>query len=46
MNKECSNVWNKHLDMGSSQLINIIKRDLLLKTKESIYKVCANSLLL
>uniref|UniRef100_A0A2S2P3E9 Pleckstrin y domain-containing family M member 2 n=2 Tax=Schizaphis graminum TaxID=13262 RepID=A0A2S2P3E9_SCHGA len=39
MNKECSNVWNKHLDMGSSQLINIIKRDLLLKTKESIYKI-------
>lgn len=42
---EWSNVWNKHLDIGSNQLINIIKRDLLLKTKESIYKVSPNSLL-
>lgn len=37
--KEWYNVWNKHLDLGSNQLINVIKRDLSLKTKESIYKV-------
>lgn len=44
-NKEWNNVWNKHLYMGSNQLLNIIKRDLLLKTKESIYKVNANNYL-
>lgn len=37
--KEWNNVWNKHLDIRSNQLINTIKRDLLLKTKESVYKV-------
>ncbi|XP_025414368.1 uncharacterized protein LOC112686353 isoform X2 [Sipha flava] len=37
--KEWNNVWNKHLDLGSNQLINVIKRDLSLKTKESIYKI-------
>lgn len=37
--KEWNNVWNKHLDIGSNQLINTIKRDLSLNTKESVYKV-------
>ncbi|XP_022161201.1 uncharacterized protein LOC111027230 [Myzus persicae] len=37
--KQWSHVWSKHLDIGSNQLINIIKRDLQLKTKESIYKI-------
>lgn len=42
--KKWNYIWDKHLDVGSNQLINIIKRDLLLKTKESIYKVSASSL--
>jgi len=42
--KQWSYVWNKHVDVGSNQLINIIKRDLLLKNKESIYKVSVNNL--
>lgn len=37
--KEGYNIWNKHLDLMSNQLINYIKRDLLLKNKEFIYKV-------
>lgn len=42
--KEGYNIWNKHLDLRSDQLINYIKRDLLLKTKEFIYKVCSVNL--
>lgn len=37
--KEFYNVWNKHIDLGSNQLINVIKRDLSINTNESIYKV-------
>lgn len=37
--KEFYNVWNKHIDLGSNQFINVIKRDLSLNTNESIYKV-------
>lgn len=41
--KKWNNVWNKHLDLASNQLINIIKRDFSLKIKESIYKVRINT---
>lgn len=42
--KEWNHVWNKHLDIRSNQFINTIKRDLSLKTKESIYKVSTDNL--
>lgn len=41
--KEFYNVWNKHIDLGSNQLINVIKRDLSINTNESIYKVSSNN---
>lgn len=37
--KEWKTVWNKHLDVSSNQLFNIIKRDLSLMANESVYKV-------
>lgn len=40
--KQWNYVWNKHLDLASNQLINIIKRDFSLQTKESVYKVRIN----
>lgn len=39
MKKECHNVWDKHLNLRTNQLINVIKRDLPMNTKESVYKV-------
>lgn len=42
--KEWNSGWNKHLDVKSNQLINIIKRDLSLQNNESIYKVSINKI--
>lgn len=41
--KEFHNVWNKHIDLESNQLINVIKRDLSINTNESIYKVSSKN---
>lgn len=42
--KEYKNIWNKHINIGLTQLLKVIKRDLSLQSKESIYKVCEKSL--
>lgn len=37
--RERNNAWNKYSDIETNKLINIIKKDLSLKTDETIYKV-------
>lgn len=37
--RQRNNVWNKHLDVRTSLLINTIKKNLTLNTEETIYKV-------
>jgi len=37
--QECKNVQSEHLDLNSYQFVNIIKKDLPLMVKESVYKV-------
>lgn len=39
-----NNVWDKHLNVESNQFVNVIKRDLMLKYKESIYKVSTTNI--
>lgn len=43
--REWNNTWNKNSDTGTNQLIKTIKKDLTLKTDETIYKVSKNILI-